>query len=136
MSEIRRPSAIALLLVLLAAGGCGKSDVTNPGTGLEVNNAADDFQYQVTGVRNYSHVHTYTWQNTGTAATVNQATTITGGAATLVLVDGAGTQVYSRTLADNGTYQSAAGAAGAWTIRLTYSDASADAVNFRVQKMP
>ena len=53
--------------------------------------------------------------------------------ATLVVLDADGEQVYTRSLAENGTFVTAAGAAGSWTIRVTYSAASAT-VNFRVQK--
>jgi len=42
-------------------------------------------------------------------------------------------QVYSRSLADNGTFSSSAGAAGTWTIRVTYSSVDAT-VNFRADK--
>jgi len=98
-----------------------------------VTNATDDFQYQVTDVRSYTHEDNYTWQNTGGVANVNQSTTITGGSLTLVVLDHDGTQVYSRSLAENGTFVSSAGVPGSWTIRLTYTNASAT-VNFRVQK--
>ena len=52
----------------------------------------------------------------------------------LVLQDGAGVQVYSRNLADNGTFTSSAGAPGAWTVRVVYNSASAT-VNFRLDKL-
>ena len=52
---------------------------------------------------------------------------------TLVITDAAGTQVYSRPLSDNGTFVTADGVAGTWTIRVTYSGA-AGTVNFRAQK--
>lgn len=128
---------LGLCLVIVAAAlatGCGES-TTSPGTGLEVNNATDTFQYQVTNVRNYSKEITYAWQTTGAVASVNQATTVTAGSVTLVLLDANGTQVYSRSLAENGTYSSSSGVSGTWTIRLTYSNANAT-VNFRVQKAP
>jgi len=51
----------------------------------------------------------------------------------LALLDANGAQVYSRSLADNGTYSSSAGTAGIWTVRVTYNAADAT-VNFRVDK--
>ena len=119
---------------IVATGiGCDTEKVTSPGVGLEIHNTVDNFQYQVTDVRDYTHVDSFTWQNSGSTATVNQATTVTGGSVTLVLMDAAGVEVYSRSLTENGTFASSAGVAGAWTVRLTYSHASAT-VNFRVQK--
>jgi hypothetical protein len=124
---------VVVVSVVLVAG-CGNSP-TSPGVQLEITNATDNFQYQVTNVRNYTHETNYVWQNTGTTASVNQATTVTGGSATVVLLDADGTQVYSRSLAENGTFASTVGVAGSWTIRVTYSAASGT-VNFRVQKAP
>ena len=112
-------------------GGC--SNPSSPGVEPEITNATDNFQYQVTDIRGYTHESTYSWQNTGASANVNQAATITHGSAMLILVDGDGAIVYSRSLADNGTFVSAAGVPGLWTIRVNYSDASGT-VNFRVQR--
>jgi hypothetical protein len=52
---------------------------------------------------------------------------------TLTISDASGAQVYSRSLADNGAFVTADGAAGTWTIRITYTAASGTA-NFRAQK--
>lgn len=130
-----RSSWYGVLLVGAALfAGCG-DETTSPGVGLEITNVVDNFQYQVTNVKRYTRQTTYTWENTGAVASVNQASTVTHGNVTLTLLDANGTQVYARSLADNGTYTSASGVAGSWTIRLDYSDASAT-VNFRVQKAP
>ena len=124
---------LAILLVVGVALVAACDDTTSPGVQPEISNVVDNFQYQVTDIRNYSHVDNYTWQNTGTTANVNQSTTITGGTATLVILDDDGVQVYSRSLGENGTFVTTAGASGSWTIRVTYAAASAT-VNFRVQK--
>ncbi len=123
----------AVLVAVCAAALAGCDNTTSPGVNPEIANVADNFQYQVTDIRNYSHVDNYTWQNTGTTANVNQSTTVTGGTATLVILDADGVQVYSKSLAENGTFVTTAVAAGSWTIRVTYASASAT-VNFRVQK--
>lgn len=99
----------------------------------EVGNAADSFQFQVTALRDVSTVAEYQWQHTGTVADVNQATALSQGSALLVIRDAAGTEVYRRDLTQNGTFQTQAGAAGAWRLRVELSRASG-AVNFRVQR--
>jgi hypothetical protein len=58
---------------------------------------------------------------------------VTAGSISVVITDAAGTQVYSRSLSDNGTFVTADGVAGAWKIRVVYSGASGT-VNFRVEK--
>lgn len=55
---------------------------------------------------------------------------MSGGTAVLVVLDGGGTQVYTRSLADNGTFTTASGTPGTWTIRMVYDGVSAT-VNFR-----
>jgi hypothetical protein len=123
-------NGLAAGAMILAA--CGDS-ATAPGTNPEIINTTDNFQYQVSDIRQFSGTQTYSWQNSGTTATVNQSAAIASGSATLVLKDANGVQVYSRSLADNGTFTSTAGAAGVWTVRIAYSAASAT-VNFRLDK--
>ncbi len=125
-----RPAWLVGFTSLLLACGDGP---TGPGIQPEIINTTDNFQYQVTNVQNYSGTLSYTWQNTGSQATVNQATTVTSGSISLVILDANGTQVYSRSLADNGTFTSTAGVAGAWTVRVAYTSADAT-VNFRADK--
>jgi hypothetical protein len=124
---------LALGLVIAAALiGCNSS--TAPGIQPEIANLTDNFQFQTSSLHGGSGSWSYTWQNTGTAATVNQSCSITGGTATLVVKDSAGIQVYSRNLAENGTFVTAAGTTGAWTIEIVFERVFAAAVNFRVQK--
>ena len=87
----------------------------------------------MSAIEDYSGTQTYTWQNTGTTATVNQSASVSAGSATLVLLDADGTQVYSRSLAEDGTFSSAAGTAGSWTVRVSYNAVDAT-VNFRADK--
>jgi len=121
-----------MLASVLALSACGDS-TTSPGIQPEIVNATDNFQYQVSAIEDYSGTQTYTWQNTGTTATVNQSASVSAGSATLVLLDADGTQVYSRSLAEDGTFSSAAGTAGSWTVRVSYSSVDAT-VNFRADK--
>ncbi len=125
------PTAAALLL-LFAVGGCG--DDSSAGKDLQVTNAADSFQFQVTDTKNYSHTYSYTWANSGTAATVNQSSSVSGGDATLILKDNTGTTVYAKSLKQNGTFTTTAGVAGNWTIQLLANNVSGT-LNFRAQKL-
>lgn len=128
---------LALLVATIAfTGACGDGgNVIGPGNQLQVTNAPDDFQFQVTDLRNVEQVLRYTWTNTGDSANVNQASAITGGTATLTIRDPGGTVVYQSPLQSNGTFHTAKATAGAWRIevRLANTDGT---VNFRVQKAP
>lgn len=133
ISAFRLMATALGLTASLALSGCGSGPPTSPGLQPQIANLTDDFSYQVSGVSNFSGSAPYTWQNTGISANINQSTTVTGGSMTLVITDAVGTQVYSRSLADNGTFVTADGVAGTWTIRVTYNGASGT-VNFRAQK--
>ena len=124
-----RGPALAIALIV----GC--SSPTDPGVQPQVNNATDNFQYQVSNVKNFTGSRVYTWQVTGTKASVNQATTLTAGTVTLLIRDAVGAEVYNQSLAVNGTLDTAAGTTGAWTIRVQYTNATGT-VNFRVQQHP
>ena len=123
-----------MLAVGLAITGCGSDSPTAPpGIQPQIANLPDDFSYQITSVTNYTGTAQYTWQNTGIAANVNQATTVSAGTITLQITDASGTQVYSRSLSDNGTFLTGNGTTGNWRLRVTYTGASGT-VDFRVQK--
>lgn len=119
--------------LLAAASACGGSNTLGPDNQVEVNNATDSFQWQASNMEKINQTLTYTWTNTGTTADVNQASSLSGGSATLQVTDADGQEVYSRSLAENGTFQTSQGASGDWTVTVELSDASG-AVNFRLQK--
>ena len=98
----------------------------------EIANARDNFQFQVTGLRDVTTAREYDWEHTGTVANVNHSTALSAGTALLVIRDAGGTEVYRRSLAQGGTFQTSAGTAGRWRIRVELSRASG-AVNFRAQ---
>lgn len=127
---LRRLSALAAFALL---GACGGSDATAPRYQPQVVNLVSDFAFQVSALDNVSDNIQYTWQHDGTAANVNQSPSNLSGTVSLVILDASGTQVYSRSLAENGTFKTAAGQAGSWTVRVAFSQASG-AVNFRLQK--
>ena len=121
-------------VALLALAACSDA-ATLPGRDPQIVNVADNFQYQISDIQSFSGSQVYSWQNSGTTAKVNQSTAITSGAVSLVLRDANGTQVYARSLGDNGTFVSSAGVAGTWTVLVSYATANAT-VNFRVDKAP
>ncbi len=122
---------VFLLLSILGLVAC--NDSTGPGIEPEITNAADQFEYQVSSIQNYTGTISYTWQITGTAADVNLANAVTSGSATITILDNAGTEVFTASFAENGTQETDEGTAGSWTITIVYTSYTGD-VNFRVQK--
>jgi hypothetical protein len=125
--------ALAGALTLTGCGDGGGNNVLAPQFQPQVTNAIDDFSFQATGVDGVTQTLDYAWRNTGTQANVNQACSIVGGSATLVLRDSTGAQVYSRNLADNGTFVTLAGEPSRWSMRIVLTNVRGT-LNFRVQK--
>lgn len=125
--------AIMMVAMLFAGGLAACSDDPLAPFEPEVANLTDSFQLQATDVTGVTATVTYTWQNTGTTANVNQATVRNAGTAVLTIRDADGTQVYSQDLAANGTFQTSAGTAGGWTIRVVLNEFSGT-LNFRSEK--
>jgi hypothetical protein len=123
-----------LALLLLAGVGCGGNNALDPKFQPQVANQPDNFQFQTTGVSNVTQTLTYSWSNSGTAASVNQACAITAGTATITLQDGKGNAVYSADLKANGTFTSLQGNTGTWMITVALTKV-AGTLNFRVQKV-
>ena len=123
-----------LLLVLLAGTACDDANVIGPENQLEVTNAADDFQFQVSVLDRVSQTLTYDWENTGPQATIDISEAITSGSATLTITDAQGTVVHEGEVANGQGGSTIAGAAGTWHIRVTL-DTVTGTFNFRVQKM-
>ena len=130
--QVLRLFGIGLALVLLALGACG-GQTLSPRFQPEISNVTDNFQFQATAMTNVSQTLTYTWQNTGISANVNQASSVTGGSADVLIRDAQSTVVYTANLATNGTFVTNNGTAGAWTIQVALSGCNGT-VNFRVQK--
>jgi predicted small lipoprotein YifL len=126
------PVALAMIALLAA---CGNSTGPLAPFQPQISNAADNFQFQATGVTNVTWTYAYSWSNSGDSATVNHSTTTTGGSAVLTIYDKNNTQVYSAPLAPSGTVGVTKGVAGVWTIKVVFTNYSGT-VNFRVQKAP
>ncbi len=127
---MKRSRYLALLIVAVAALGCNDSLAPYQ---PEITNVADNFQFQITAAKNLTTTREYIWQNSGTLANVDQASAITTGIATLTVLDSQGTQVYSSSLSVGGSTQSTAGVAGAWKIRVAFTNMDGT-INFRVQR--
>ncbi|NNF27556.1 MAG: hypothetical protein HKN73_10080, partial [Gemmatimonadetes bacterium] len=125
-----------LLLAPMAAtalGACSDSDTPLALFEPEIANVTDSFQLQASGLTGVTTSVDYNWENTGTEADIDQSGVLTGGEASLTILDAAGSTVYTADLASTGSYQSTSGQAGMWIVRLTTTDAQGD-LNFRVQK--
>lgn len=130
LAHVRRLIALAGVVLL---AGCGSNSATAPRYHPEVVNLTNDFAFQVTTLDNVSDNVQYIWRNEGTVANVNQSPSNLSGSVSLTILDAAGTQVYSRSLADNGTFTTSVGKPGDWIVSIRFSQASG-AVNFRLQK--
>lgn len=124
---------LALASVVLAT--CSSDNVIGPGNQLQVTNATDDFQFQVTGLKDVKQTLAYSWSNTGDSANVNQSSSLTGGSATLTIRDPNGVVLYQAGLQNNGTFHTKKSIAGAWQIQVVLDKADGT-LNFRVQKAP
>lgn len=133
-SVLRRTllTATAALSLVFVAAGCG-NDPVSPGRDWQVNNAPDTFQFQASSMENYTKTMQYIWSNSGTTASVDQSCSVTDGTATLSIRDANGTLVYSRNLGQNGSFPTAPGVAGTWTLTLSLSKTTGT-LNFRAQK--
>jgi hypothetical protein len=119
---------------ILSLSACS-SDTAEPLAPFEpeVSNATDNFQLQATDVTDVGTVLQYTWENTGTQASVDHSTTTSGGSAVIAIRDASGATVYDQDLAPSLNEDTASGSTGNWTIIVTLSEYSGT-LNFRVQK--
>jgi len=137
---MKRSGILWLLIPVLALGSavlatCGSDNVIGPGNQLQVTNVADDFQFQVTGLKDVKQTLAYSWNNTGDSANVNQSSSLTGGSATLTIRDPNGVVLYQAGLQNNGTFHTKKSTAGTWQIQVVLDKADGT-LNFRVQKAP
>ena len=126
--------AAAFLFLAAGVGACaGGGNVVGPENELEVTNAADQFEFQVSDLDRVTQTLSYQWTNTGTQATVDVSEAISGGSAFLTIRDANGDAMYEADIADDSDGSTPTGVAGTWTIEITLFDASGT-FNFRVQK--
>lgn len=127
----RRARLTAVAALVAAAAACSDANVIGPDNQLQVSNQPGIFEWQVTALDQVTQTLTYTWENPGTAANVDQSSSLGAGNATVEVRDDAGTVVYTRSLAENGTFQTAVGITGSWTVTVTINGASGT-LNFRL----
>jgi len=131
--ESRVWKACATTIVVLAIGACDSANLIGPANQLEVNTAVDNFQFQVSTLDNVSEHLSYTWENTGTQATVDISQAITGGTALLTITDAAGTTVHQANIGSANNTDTSVGVAGTWNIDIELAGATGT-INFRVQR--
>lgn len=129
---IRIPEFVVAFTILAS---CSSDNVIGPDNQLQVTNATNDFQFQVSNLKTVTQTLTYTWSNTGDSASVNQSSSISYGTATLTIRDPTGTILYKSSVANNGTYHTLKGTTGSWQLEVAMNKVDGT-FNFRVQKAP
>jgi hypothetical protein len=113
---LRFASQVAAIALAALATACDPLAAFEP----EIGSAADRFEVRATVVTGVTGTVVYDWMNEGSFATVEHFTTTTsGGAASIRIVDAAGTLVYSKALMPSLTQASTPGAPGQWRITVT-----------------
>jgi hypothetical protein len=110
--------------MLALSAGCDTRFPTVPRFQPQVINLPNDFGFQVSALEPVTELVEYTWRNDATTTSVTQAPSNLTGTAMVFILDGAGTQVYQRSLAENGTFATTTGVPGNWTVRLQLADVS------------
>lgn len=131
-------SVVASLLALVALlAACSDSPVSpSPLAAFQpqIVNVTDSFQLQATGLTTVSSSLTYTWQDTGTRATINHSTSTTAGTAHLTIRDANGVLMYDKDLSPSLNEPTATGTPGTWTVTLTVVNYSGS-LNFSATKL-
>ncbi len=128
---MNRLSALVAALILITA--CSDSTAPLALFEPEVTNAVDNFQLQATNVDGVGTTVQYSWENTGTQASIDHSTTTVAGLASVVIRDAAGSIVYDQDLSPSLNEDTSSGDAGTWTITVVLAEYSGT-LNFRAQK--
>lgn len=129
---LSRGPIVALCAASLILAACNDDESLNPND-PQVIIAVDNFRFQASNMDDTTATFNYTWDNSGTQATVNQTSTMSAGSATLTVFDAETTQVYTRSLTENGDFVTGAGLPGVWTIRVMFVNLTGG-VSFRLRK--
>ena len=137
-SKKLRTTGIALtaFVALALTVGCSSSKPNAPISAFqpEIVNNTDAFSFQATAIENVSATMVYSWQNTGTQATINHSSTVDSGTVSVTILDANGTQVYANPLVASLNEPTTAGTAGVWTVTVTLTNAYGT-LNFRADKL-
>lgn len=128
--------SFCLVAALLAIGCSSSTPLSAPLANFspEIVNNVDAFSFQITNGENITTTVEYSWENTGTQATINHSTTTTSGTATMIIYDADSAQVYTSGLVASANEPTTVGTAGTWIIRVTFTGYSGTS-NFRVDKL-
>lgn len=121
-----------IVAVALFLTGCA-STTHQVARDLTVMNDPGNFSLHIGSVENFSHRMEYRWENPAGKATVRQASSITGGAATLEVRDAAGRLVHSKSLHEQGSFATSEGKPGTWRIGLILGHTTGS-VTFEVRR--
>ena len=113
----KRWLALGALLAGLAGAHCSSDPTT--GVQIEVRNDNDNFQFHATALSQGSDLRSYSWQNSGTGATLDITTQSSAGSIHLVVRDAANSVVYDADLPANLVTTTATGVAGGWRITVS-----------------
>ena len=97
---------------------------SNPTTAvqIEVRNDNDNFQFHATAVSQGSDLRSYTWQNSGTRATLDITIQGSAGSVHLEVRDGSNSVVYNTDLPANLVTTTATGVAGGWRVTVSMTN--------------
>jgi len=109
---------LALGVLLAGAAGACASDPTR-GVQIEVRNDTDNFQFHATALSQGSDLRSYTWQNSGTRATLDVTIQGSAGSVHLEVRDGANSVVYNADLPATLVTPTAVGIAGGWRVTVS-----------------
>ena len=124
---------LTLAGALLTTGCEDASTGIGPENQLEVTNALDQFQFQLTALDDVSDRRSYNWENTGTQATIDVSEAISSGSATLTILDAEGSIMYQADIAGDSDGTTPEGVSGTWQIEVVLTRTTGT-FNFRVQK--
>ena len=97
-----------------------------------ITNDTDAYAFKAT-LSNITRREEDRWQNTGVAANVTLSNAVTGGTATLSIMDADGALVYTHALDGSGPGGTGPGSAGLWTIVVEMTNTTGT-LDFKVEK--
>ncbi len=114
------------LLAALSGAACANDAVS--GAQIEVHTDADAFQYQVIAISSTTVARTYSWQNSGSQASIDLTTASGGGMIHLQIRDAANTIIYDADLPANVQTTTAPGTAGGWRVSVNLTGFAGTAI--------
>ena len=109
-----KAAALLIVTILTACGG----DPLGPDGREQVTRSVDNFLLQMWDLADATETRSYTWQNTGTQATIEILQVACSGSAILLVKDDAGTVVHEEDIFNDNDTDTSVGVAGDWTIEI------------------